>query len=346
MYSEIPEIKDGDFIFLRADSGYDLYVKKLGGIDSILLTESQKDPLMKKTNYGLRTEKFYPANGDEIRILDGKELHTSYEAFYLVDSTIEYYPGLGDSFHFFLPEKVFFGYPWARTGTINIIPGIKINLRLFDKKYADYSGTFKDQWITLRINYTASSYRPELIEKSREFTDKTKGITVIQSEDNNLESILDDFTERIKPGKDADVIFIIDTTESMVEEIPVFKKKYPEIKKKSSEKIDNLKIGVILFKDYGDIYLTKISALSADFRLADELINGIMPYGGQDIPEARNEAICELEKFDLRSDNRYALLITDAPPHPVPRGSITEDDAINIINKNRIDIEIVCLQYK
>jgi hypothetical protein len=342
----IPQIGVDDIIFLKADSGYDLYIRKLKGIESILLTDSQKDPMMKKTNYALRTDKFYPANGDEIRILDGKELHTGYEAFYLVDSTVENYPGLGQAFHFFLPEKLYFGYDWTRNGTISIQPGIMINLRLFGKKYSDYSGGFIDQWITLKINYTASNYRPGLIEDSQRLTDQTDGTTAIQTEKYDLKTILDEFADSIPANNNADVVFIVDTTESMMEEIPVFKREYPLIKKKLAEKINNLRIGVILYKDYGDIYLTKVSALTSDFKVIDGTIDGIVPLGGQDIPEARNEAVFELNKFDFRSVNRFALLVTDAPAHITPRGKVTLDDAVKTLTEKSIKLELVCLQYK
>jgi hypothetical protein len=95
-----------------------------------------------------------------------------------------------------------------------------------------------------------------------------------------------------------------------------------------------------------DIYVTKISGLSDNFIAIDDMIKSIIPSGGQDIPEARNEAIFELGKFDFKSANRYALLVTDAPAHVYPRGKITADDAITVLTGKKINFEIVCLQFK
>ncbi len=65
LFPKISEIPEEYIIFEKANIGYDLYIKKTPDINSILLTESQKDPLEKKTNYGLRTPKFHPCNGNE-----------------------------------------------------------------------------------------------------------------------------------------------------------------------------------------------------------------------------------------------------------------------------------------
>ncbi|OHD18637.1 MAG: hypothetical protein A2086_17040 [Spirochaetes bacterium GWD1_27_9] len=344
IFCEIPYVSDNDIIFEKSDGGYDLYIKKLPGIESILLTESQKDPFLKKHNYGLRTEKFHHANGDEIRILEGKELHTKYDAFFLVDSTTENHSDLGECFYFFLPEKVLFGYNWSRKGFLKIRPGIKINLRLFEKKYSDYSGNFKDQWITLKIKYSTSNFRPNLVEN---FKDITNGNAIIKNEKDDLKSIFEnDIPDKIKPDQSADVVFIIDTTLSMKEEIPIFKEAYPKIKEKILSKVKNLRLGLILYKDYGEIYVTKDFDLESDFTEIDNLIENLMHYGGEDIPEAVYEAIYDLNKFNFTSDNRYAFLIGDAPAHPKPRGKVTKEDALNTIKEKNINFEGICLPFR
>ena len=63
-----PVLDKKDIIFEKSDTGYDLYIRKLKEINSILLTESQRFSDPKINNYALRTEIYYEANSDEIRI--------------------------------------------------------------------------------------------------------------------------------------------------------------------------------------------------------------------------------------------------------------------------------------
>ena len=59
--------------------GYHLYVKKMPGVNSILLTETTKDPSGINDNYAYRALEYNNINGDEIRYLDGKQLTASIE---------------------------------------------------------------------------------------------------------------------------------------------------------------------------------------------------------------------------------------------------------------------------
>ena len=121
----------------------------------------------------------------------GKKLQTKYDAFFLVDSTTEKHPKLGESFHFFLPEKVLYGYSWSRNGELEIKPGVEINLRLFEKKYADYSGDFFDQFITLNLSVNESDFNPGTIESLTEISKISEGNIKIKSKDETLKDIAD-----------------------------------------------------------------------------------------------------------------------------------------------------------
>lgn len=149
IYAEIPLLEDTDIIVQEKETGFDLYIKKKNGINSILLTESQRDPGYERTTYSLRTADSSSEHAKEIRFLDGEELSRIEDTYFLLDSSPEDYPVLKKAFHFDLPREVFYGFPWTRNGLIRIKTGVIINARLFKKKYADYSGEFADQWITL-----------------------------------------------------------------------------------------------------------------------------------------------------------------------------------------------------
>ncbi len=349
LYSQLSPIPEQYIIFQKADSGYDLYIKKMNNVESILLTESQKDPFGKKTTYTLQTEHLNPANSYEVRVLNNEQLkHTSVEAYYLADSTPEHHTELGDAFYFFLPDKVIYGGVWAeRSGSINIKPGLKINLRLFEKKYADYDGKFIDQWITLKIKHNKSNYHNNLLTNFTEIATLSSGYSIIKNREDSNEYIFEErLLENLKKSDRADFIFIIDTTASMKEEIPVFKKSFKKMINNINREIENIRVGFIFFRDYGDKYLTKIVDFESD---VDEIVSKIVDIeaaGGSDIPEAIYEAICEIKNFNFEANDRYAFLIGDAPAHSKPRGSISRDDAIDTIKENNIIMTTVALPYK
>jgi hypothetical protein len=334
-------LKEDDIYFEKADNGYDLYIRKYDDIGSLLLTESQKDPAYQKTNYGLRTNRFHPANEDQIRILDNKEVHTRDGSFFLVDSTPENHPVLGPSFRFFLPDLVYYGYKWSRQGFIRIRPGMQINVRLFMKPYTDYSGPFQDQWILLKLNENPSRFRDRIIETYRDLAKQ-----LIIEDQSNLQNQFIRLTDRIPEGDSADIVFILDTTESMKEEIPVFKKAYPEIKRILKKRFKQVRIGLIFYKDYGSSYLYKKNDLTEEIDQIDQIIAGVSIQGGDDIPEAVYEGVHVLGQMEFRLQKRVAFLIGDAPPHPVPRGKIGLDQIREVLQKLNIELTALALPYQ
>lgn len=124
--------------------GYHLYVKKLPNVNSILLTETTKDPTGKNDNYAYRALEYNEINGDEIRYLDGKQLVSEGAKFSLIDSTVENTDFFGPAFHIYIPPVICYGYEWTRHGEVTIGKGTFINIRSFEKPYADYSGDYMD----------------------------------------------------------------------------------------------------------------------------------------------------------------------------------------------------------
>lgn len=338
-----PVLTKKDVIFEKSDTGYDLYIRKLENVNSILLTESQRYADPKINNYGLRTEIYYEANSDEIRVLDDKILHTKYDAFFLVDSTPERHPVLGEAFHFFLPEKVIYGYKWSYEGEIQIQPGTKINARMFEKPYSDYSGAFIDQWITLELSTSAATHHNELIKYASQIANGK--VRVVQRNENVADVLNRFIVSNVSVSPKNDVVFIIDTTISMKEEFPIFITIYPNLIKELQKKVKNLRVGFIFFKDYGEEYITKIEPLTDNFEALEQLLRSITIKGGQDIPEALNEAIYDLKELNFDADKRTAFIVTDAPAHPIPKGKVTKEMAKEKIKELGIKANMICLPY-
>ncbi len=142
----VPEYQD------ESVKGYHLYIRKKPGLESVMLTESAKDPEGKRDSYALRAYEYNSINGDEIRYLNGKKLESVHARYSLIDSTAEKDAVFGEAFHIYIPLKVQYGYPWARRGEIEIKDGIFMNIRAFGKKYADYSGGFFDNSFILDLD--------------------------------------------------------------------------------------------------------------------------------------------------------------------------------------------------
>jgi hypothetical protein len=126
------------------DGGYHLWIRKKPDIDSVLLTESTADPEQKMAVYALRTRTYNKINGDERRILNGEFLESERDMFFLVDSSPQPYEPFGRAFHVFIPYEVIYGYPDKRYGEIEVSAGTYLNIRTFERPYADYRGAFRD----------------------------------------------------------------------------------------------------------------------------------------------------------------------------------------------------------
>ena len=61
--------------------GYHLFIRKKPEIESVMLTETTKDPEGKADSYAYRAEEYNTINGDEIRYLNGKILDSKYSKF-------------------------------------------------------------------------------------------------------------------------------------------------------------------------------------------------------------------------------------------------------------------------
>ncbi len=134
----------------EADGGYSLWIKKTPGLNSVLLTEPITNN-RNRTQYSLRNPEYNSINGDEKRILDGTFLVTDPQLYFLVDSTPEKFSEFGEAFHIYLPERVIYGYDAERFGKLDLHEGVVINLRAFEKPYADYLGQYQNNILTLKV---------------------------------------------------------------------------------------------------------------------------------------------------------------------------------------------------
>ena len=355
--------------------GYHLYVKKLPGINSILLTETTKDPSGVNDNYAYRALEYNNINGDEIRYLDGKQLVSEGAKYSLIDSTVENTDFFGPAFHIYIPPVICYGYEWTRHGEVTIGKGTFINIRSFEKPYADYSGDYMDSpfMFDLVTKKRAASkpkqtaqpvsqpveqpkpapkkeekplpeiyepdfqedkdqtvltdqYNPIAAEKFEELSEK---IIYSKGPDSIIEDIKD-CLEDFKNKSNFDIVFAIDATCSMKDDLDKLKQELiPELNAILNGK-NGARVGLLFYRDYGDTFRymdlpVKVFGFTNNLSLVEKNLNSIRINGkeGGDIPEAVYEAIYAASDFFVWRPEveKEIILIGDAEPHPFPRGT-------------------------
>ena len=117
-----------------------------------------------------------------------------------------------------------------------------------------------------------------------------------------------------------DILFILDTTGSMGEEIQRLKATIQliHLNLSSLSTKPHLRFGLVLYKDYGDEeYRTQIVHLTDNLDEFQKELNMVEAYGGGDTPEDLQAALEDSMK-EIRwnpTGLRIAFVITDAPPH-------------------------------
>ena len=116
-----------------------------------------------------------------------------------------------------------------------------------------------------------------------------------------------------------DVVFLIDSTGSMADEIHRIKATLESIARQVSNLPANpdLRFGMVSYRDRGDEYVTQLYPFDGNVRRFSEAIQNLEANGGDDYPESLNQALHEaVNDMSWREDAiRLIFLIADAPPH-------------------------------
>ena len=345
------EVQLGDIrIEQSLEGGYHLWIRKKPDIKSVLLTESSADPDRRAHSYTLRNPDFHPVNGDERRILDGKFIE-SRELFFLMDSTPERASEPGEALHIFIPYLVVYGYVWSRSGEIQVIDGTFLNIRSFARPFADYEGTYLDNPFRLTVTQlpVADPARPEgeFMEDAVESFSRIaeigggKALKSAGKEDliERIGEIIDDTR-----GKSLDLVLALDTTRSMENDMPALKGKIVPLIAEHTSRFNKFRVGLLFFRDYFEQYLAKPLPFEHDLGTIQRYIDRVRVLGGRDIPEAVFEALYSgIHSYDWQADSRLIILIGDAPPHPRPRGKITEEMVYRDAKERGIEINTIIL---
>jgi Mg-chelatase subunit ChlD len=118
-----------------------------------------------------------------------------------------------------------------------------------------------------------------------------------------------------------EVVFCLDTTGSMGGLIEGAKAKIWSICNQiaNGKPTPELKVGLVAYRDRGDVYVTKIFDLTDDLDTVHGHIKEFKAEGGGDLPESVNQALDDaVNKIKWSTDKktlRIIFLVGDAPPH-------------------------------
>jgi outer membrane biosynthesis protein TonB len=154
--------------------------------------------------------------------------------------------------------------------------------------------------------------------------------------------------KRVTQGK-VDVVFIIDTTGSMEDNV-IGVKNYIEhfVKPLEDMKID-VELGLVEFSDR-DARKEKVYDLTDSLDKFRKWLDKTRFYGGRDLPESGYEAIViALEKIKYRESAQKAIIfVSDSPQHDFDydgKSRYTLDRIIAILNEQNVGIDVIGLDF-
>jgi len=127
-----------------------------------------------------------------------------------------------------------------------------------------------------------------------------------------------DFSRAAMTRIPLDLLFILDTTGSMGDEIQRLKTTIEliNLNLSSLSSRPRVRFGMVLYKDRGDEYVTEVVPFTENLEEFQAALEQVDASGGGDTPEDLQSALQDAVKMSWnRSGVRLAFIITDAPPH-------------------------------
>lgn len=143
-----------------------------------------------------------------------------------------------------------------------------------------------------------------------------------------------------------DVAFVVDCTGSMGDEIAYLQRELAGVVKraKSEHSMRRLRLGLVLYRDRGDDYVSKSFGFTEDLGTYLTWLKSAQAMGGGDMPESVNAALADtVQRLDWAGDEtgRLAFLVADAPPHYYADEQYTYKNAIVDLNAKGVKLVTV-----
>ncbi|MEI3789203.1 VWA domain-containing protein [Chryseobacterium sp. CCNWLW24] len=146
------------------------------------------------------------------------------------------------------------------------------------------------------------------------------------------------------PKRDLDLVFVVDATGSMGDEISYLQAELLDVLRKIEKKLQNttdVRYGSVFYRDQGDEYVTREFDFSDKAENLVDFIKNQNANGGGDTPEAVVEALdSSIDKLSWSKGNstKIMFLILDASPHYSEENINKIYDKIKLATKKGITI--------
>jgi Mg-chelatase subunit ChlD len=230
-----------------------------------------------------------------------------------------------------------------------VVDGTYLNIRAFALPYGDYRGGFEDNPFILQVTQKPLEGPPEG-NYMKDTVDAFSEIAKIGNGDLIWSTGPADLVEKIRNLLDRqnvnslDMVFCLDTTSSMKDDIDEIRKTLSPTLAERTTQFQSLRVGMVLYKDYLDEYLTRAVPFTKDLDQFQQALDSINVGGGRDIPEAVYEALYDgAVKFSWEAESRLLVLIGDAPPHPRQRGAVSKEMVDQAVAERGLRVNAIIL---
>jgi Mg-chelatase subunit ChlD len=145
----------------------------------------------------------------------------------------------------------------------------------------------------------------------------TSGTTVESKQADDVPVLIRRIFDEGLPSGPVDVVFVVDTTGSMEDDIDAVKRDMREILQHLKERNPDHRVGVVAYRDIHDEYLTRTHAfLTDDDARVEAAISALTVTGGDDWREHVYAGIHTALSQPWRPGvSQHIVLMGDAPPH-------------------------------
>ena len=171
---------------------------------------------------------------------------------------------------------------------------------------------------------------PKAAKKFKEISSGGGGLITYSKGPQTLTKDLVKLMDKIEPKDKVDIVFAVDTTGSMKNDMKTLRAKWvPELRQQLRE-FKDIRMGLLCYRDYKDDYSlnglpVKMFDFTSDIDKFVKYLNTPVIKGleGGDVPEAVYEALfASIYFYKWRDDaEKVIILIGDAEPHRTPRGT-------------------------
>ena len=306
--------------FVKDGKGAHLFVRKRGDIESVSLlidSSNYNDPDL----YLMRAKEKNAVNGNEIRYSYGSKSTFKMERLpnALISSTVEN-TAFGECFHIYIPKQMYYGYVIQVQDECEFEDGMKVSIRAFASKYCDIAGVCRDNKLFLNL----SDWQTE--ESFAKIASTTDGKVVHVLSAKELPEKLISEIEEFDIEEKTEVVFAIDATASMKDDFTELKKNWLSKFEKQMKNFRDVKIGLLLYKDYGDEFKSgglpvKNYGFFKKASVFSKNVKNSAVSGGGDKNEAVYEALysCCKDYEWSGGAKKKVILIGDAAPHPAEK---------------------------